>query len=394
MAAHANFVDDLLNGMGHVLNIVHVVESLAVGGLERVVLTLVAWQCAQGHSCRIVCLFTEGALAEEARALGVEVVVIGKTKGLDVRAARQLRNVLRQPFDSGRTHVVHTHNPVAHYYAAAASVGLGLPCLINTRHGMGVGRQNIQLNLLYRLALLGTRHAVAVCNAGRDHFVKTGLIPAAKAAVVRNGVAVNAMTVRSPQAKQRLLSELRRPGVSVVIGTVGRLNPVKDQASLLRALARLRDVTNGIERSVELVLVGDGASRPALQALALELRISHCVHFLGMRHDVADLLAGFDVFALPSLSEGYSLALVEAAAAGLPIVATHVGGNADIVEEGATGLLVPVQDVAVLTQALAMLIDNPALRERMGHAGRQWALAQGTVAAMGQAYEALYTVNA
>lgn len=378
------------------MNIVHVVESLDVGGLERVVLSLVAWQLQQGHRSRIVCLFHEGALAVQARASGIEVVAAGKRVGLDLHALRLLRAELLR----GRPDIVHTHNAVTHYYAALARVGLrvGGPNMrmVNTRHGMGSLQGSTRLDRLYRAALIGTHAAVSVCHAVQARFVATGVIPANKAAVVANGVPMEKIAARNRAAKEKLLAQLGRPLGAVVLGTVGRLSPVKDHDNLLYALRLVR--AEG--RAVELVVVGDGETRPGLEALAQSLGLRECVHFLGMRQDVAALLSAFDVFVLSSLSEGYSLALVEAAAAALPIVATRVGGNADIVHadmgeasEGqgqSNGLLVPAKDSPALAAAIGRLVDDDALRERMGLAGRAWALKHGTVDAMGRAYDALY----
>ena len=368
------------------LNIVHVVESLDVGGLERVVLSLVAWQIQQGHRSRIVCLFHEGALAAQARASGIEVVAVGKHVGFDLRALRLLRSELSR----GQPDVVHTHNAVTHYYAALARVGLSSVRFINTRHGMGSLHGSTRLDRLYRVALLGTHAAVSVCRAVQERFVATGVIPASKAAVVANGVPMEKIALRNVAAKERLMVELGRPTGAMVLGTVGRLSPVKDHDNLLHALRLLKDAG----RSVELVIVGDGETRVGLEALAQTLGVRDHVHFLGMRQDVAALLSAFDVFVLSSISEGYSLALVEAAAAGLPIVATQVGGNADIVHadigDDSNGILVPSKDSAALAAAVARLAGDDALRERMGLAGRAWALKHGTVDAMGRAYGLLY----
>jgi glycosyltransferase involved in cell wall biosynthesis len=368
------------------MNIVHVVESLDVGGLERVVLSLVAWQIQQGHRSRIVCLFHEGALATEARAKGINVVAAGKQAGFDWQALRLLRAELsRDPPD-----VVHTHNAVTHYYAALARLGLSLGWsagrMLNTRHGMGSSHSATRLDRLYRAALWRTHVAVSVCHAAQQRFVANRVIPEHKARVVANGVGVNQIAPRHAAAKAALMAQLGRPVTALVLGTVGRLSPVKDHGSLLLALRRLQDQA----QPVELVVVGDGDTRPALQAQAQSLGLADCVHFLGMRQDVAQLLTAFDVFVLSSISEGYSLALVEAAAAALPIVATAVGGNADIVQHDLNGLLVPAHDPAALADAIGCLAADAPLRERMGQAGRAWALKHGTVDAMGGAYQRLY----
>jgi glycosyltransferase involved in cell wall biosynthesis len=364
------------------MNIVHVVESLDVGGLERVVLSLVAWQLQQGHRSRIVCLFHEGALATEARASGIDVVAVGKQVGFDWRALRLLRAELSR----GAADVMHTHNAVTHYYAALSGLGLGLARIVNTRHGMGALHGSLRLDRLYRGALMGTHAAVSVCRAVQERFVSTGVIPASKARVVANGVLMDKIGPRHVAAKAALMTQLGRPPGAVVLGTVGRLSRVKDHGNLLLAVRDLK--AQG--QPVELVVVGDGDTRLALQAQAQALGLGDCVHFLGMRQDVAQLLSAFDVFVLSSISEGYSLALVEAAAAALPIVATRVGGNADIVHDHSNGLLVPAQDHVALAAAIGRLAADAALREQMGQAGRAWALKHGTVDAMGSAYQRLY----
>lgn len=364
------------------LNIVHVVESLDVGGLERVVLSLATWQRAHGGASRIICLFHEGPLGAEARASGIRVDVVNKAPGLDLRALRVLRRLLLEE----NVDILHTHNPVAHYYAAGAAAATGIGRIVNTRHGMGSSHESRQLRLLYRAALTDTAKVVAVCRAARDRFVEAGTVPADKAAVIANGIAIDFIVARNTAAKDRLLSLLKRPRSAFLIGTVGRLNAVKSHQTLLHAIQRLR----GAGRSVDLLVVGDGETRAALEAEVSRLQLRGCVHFLGMRPDVAELLPALDVFALPSLSEGYSLALVEAATAALPIVATKVGGNGEIVDHGVTGLLVSPGDADEMAGAIAQLIDDPERRDRMGRAGRAWALKAGSIDAMGRAYESLY----
>ncbi len=371
-----------IRGQDRGLNLVHVVESLDVGGLERVVLSLARWQLAQGHQVAIVCLFHEGALAAEARAEGLRIEVAHKSTGLDLRAVARLRRL----FGKGRVDVLHTHNAVAHYYAALAAVGRPVGRIVNTRHGMGPSSRGGRMRLLYRLALAGTANVVAVCRAARDEFARTSTAPESKLAVIPNGIPIEHIGARADTARQALLAELGRPADTFVLGTVGRLSPVKDHLTLLRALETLR--RSG--RQVDLVIVGDGETRPAIERTVQDLQLGDCVHLLGMRPDVPRLLAAMDAFVLTSLSEGYSLALVEASAAALPVVATRVGGNAEIIADETTGLLVQAGDAPAIAAALARLVDEPPLRARLGAAGRDWALRHASIEAMGQAYGHLY----
>ncbi|HNV58243.1 MAG TPA: glycosyltransferase [Rhodoferax sp.] len=366
----------------NLMNIVHVVENLAIGGLERLVVSLAAWQRQRGHMVHIICLFDAGGLAEQAREAGIAVTAINKQLGWDLPALRVLRATLRKyAFE-----VLHTHNALAHYYAAAGALGLGIGRILNTRHGMGAapgGRRE----RLYRLTVRVADAVVFVSRAGHAHFVHTTYaVPKSKAHVIPNGVEVAAIAERRDEVKQNLLAELGRPPETLLIGSVGRLSPVKDHATLLLALQRLRQT--GI--TADLVLVGDGIARTSLEAQARELGIADNVHFLGMRNDVHSLLPAFDVFAQTSITEGYSLALVEAATAALPIVATCVGGNADIVISGVNGLLVDPKNYGALSHALIHLLGDRSLRLRMGQAGRKWALTFGSLEAMGVAYESLY----
>lgn len=371
-----------IRGQDRGLNLVHVVESLDVGGLERVVLSLARWQLAQGHQVIIVCLFHEGALAAEARAEGIRIEVARKSTGLDLPAVTRLRRL----FGKARIDVLHTHNAVAHYYAALAALGLPVGRIVNTRHGMGPSGRSGRVRLLYRLALAGTASVVAVCRAARDEFARTSTAPASKLEVIPNGIPIEHIEARTDAARHALLAELGRAPDTFVLATVGRLSPVKDHLTLLGALKNLRQ--SG--RPVDLVIVGDGETRAAIERTVQDLQLGDCVHLLGMRPDVPRLLAAMDAFVLTSLSEGYSLALVEASAAALPVVATRVGGNAEIIADETTGLLVQAGDAPAIAAALARLVDDPSLRGRLGAAGRDWALRHASIEAMGQAYGRLY----
>ena len=364
------------------MRIAHVVESLEIGGLEHVVVALVGEQRRRGHEVRILCLWRRGALAERAEAAGIVVECCDKQSGLDVRALSVMRRMLR----AFRPDVLHTHNPMAHYYAVAASLGLGIGSIVNSRHGMGSGQLSARREKLYRAALLATDHAVSVCDAARQRFVAHGVMPAAKAVVVRNGIDLSRFVPRSEAAGARLRQSLGLPPAAVVFGTVGRLNEAKQQHRMLSALCTLLD--HGLEAA--LVVAGDGELRAELERETDRLRLREHVRFLGARSDVPDLLAGMDVFVLSSRTEGYSLALVEASAAALPIVATDVGGNAEIVQDGRTGLLVPSGDDARLATAMEELARSAARRELLGRQARQWALEEGSLDAMCDGYERLY----
>ena len=367
------------------MEIVHVVENLDRGGLERTVVDLIASQRDAGHECRVICLFKLGLLARELLASGVRVDACGKRPGLDLRALRRARALIRQSPDA----VIHTHNAMAHYYAVLASLGLPVKCRINTRHGMGGRTRSGRQEWLYRQSLRGTDYAVAVCEAARQRFAADGMRPRRALLSVPNGIRLERFRPADDVARQLLVAELGLPTGSRIIGTVGRLQPVKDHALLLRAFAKVRVQVP----EAALVIVGDGPLRAALEAQAEQAGLSDAVRFMGDRHDVPRLLTGMEVFALTSTSEGYSVALLEACASSLPIVATDVGGNREIVRHGINGRLVPSGDTAAIATALIALLRGGEQAAAMGRAGYAWAQAEASFRTMAERYHGLYDVS-
>jgi glycosyltransferase involved in cell wall biosynthesis len=366
-------------------NITHVVENLNRGGLERVVLDLVKLQHQQGYRCQVVCLFERGALAHELDALGIPVHACGKRKGLDLAALSRARRLIR----AHATDVLHTHNAVAHYLAVLASLGLGLGRIVNTRHGMGGMRRWDRAEMLYRVGLARTDIVTMVCEAAGNGAIEHRLVPRGKLRVVPNGLRVQDFATVSPAARAHLRQVLGLPPQAQLVGTVGRLNWAKDQASLIRAFRRVHEQLP----DSALVLIGDGSLRPELEACAREEGVADAVHFLGDRNDVRELLQGLDVFALSSVSEGYSMALLEASATALPIVATDVGGNREIVRDGDTGCIVPPREVDALAQAILGLLCDPARAVRFGAAARAMVETRGSLEAVAARYAELYAAQ-
>jgi glycosyltransferase involved in cell wall biosynthesis len=364
------------------VRIIHFVENLERGGLERAVIDLVRAQTEAGHECSVVCLFDQGLLANELVADGVRVDACGKKQGLDLGCIGRARGLLKKAPGA----VLHTHNATAHYHAVLASIGLPLRRIVNTRHGMGEAKSAGRGEWLYRHSMQRTDYVVAVCEAARRRFELGGVRPRIGMLSIPNGIRLEGFAATSPQARNAMVAELGFAEGTRVIGTVGRLEPVKDQASLIRAFRHV----HGQLPDTALVIVGDGSQRKILEAEAATLGITDAVRFLGDRDDVARLLQGMDLFALSSLSEGYSIALLEACAAGLPIVATAVGGNAEIVRDGVNGKLVPAGDVLALAASITNVLQSPGRVASMGDAGRSWVLREGSFTTMSGRYLELY----
>lgn len=374
--------------------ITHFVESLNRGGLERVVIDLVRAQQDAGCRCQVVCLFELGSLAPELIELGVPVVSCNKRRGLDLRAILQARQFIRR---HGTT-VLHTHNAMAHYYAVLASGRLGLQCVVNTRHGMGITRavaqrdsrrnswRNHRLEWLYGKSMPFTDVVATVCETARQEFAQRPDVPESKVIAIPNGIRVDRFLPTSAESRKQLKDTLGLPQSCRLAGFVGRLDWAKDHATMIHAF---RLVRNRLADSA-LVLIGDGPLKPELMKLAESEGIASRVFFLSDRSDIPELLQGLDLFVMSSVTEGYSIALLEACAAALPIVATKVGGNAEIVQDGINGILVPAREPIALADAIVTSLSNQEHALAMGQAGRNWALRHGSFKTMATRYADVY----
>lgn len=343
--------------------LLHVVDSLETGGLERFVCDLALSQHAAGQRVAVFSLNRTEGFRGELEAGGVEVIQGDKRGGFDRALIRRLRALVRERGVA----VVHSHNFVPNYYAALAL--LGLRCaLVNTCHNMGTRLAQRRLRMFFRLSLLRTARVATVGEAARAHLVVAGLLPAARTQALDNGIPVQRFA-RGAVARAEARALLGLAPDARVLGCVGRLVELKNHALLLGVLPALR----ARDANLALVLIGDGPKRGALQQQAQALGLGDCVHFAGDRSDVARLLCAFDVFVQPSRTEGLSIALLEASAAGCAIVASRVGGNPEIVADGQRGRLFESDDAAALEALLSELLGDAAQRQRLGEAARAWA---------------------
>jgi glycosyltransferase involved in cell wall biosynthesis len=361
--------------------IIHVVDSLEFGGLERVVVDLVAAQTRRGHRVHVFSIQDTHGLRAELERAGIPVVQGGKRGGLDPALVRRLRALVRGLGGC----IVHTHNFVPNYYAAMAVFGLRRAVLVNTCHNMGARLRAPRLRWLYRASLLRTRRVAMVGRQVDERLAKLGIAPRGRTEVVPNGIPLMRHE-RAPGARERARAALGLPEEALVIGCVGRLVELKNHRALIAQLPALA----ADFPQLRLVLLGEGPLASGLRAQAAALGVADRLVMPGARDDVHALLPGFDVFALPSHTEGLSIALLEACAAGLPIVASRVGGNPEIVVEDVTGRLFDPDDGAALQAILRALLADPPLRTRLGLAARAWVEENGSVEVMCDRYDGVY----
>jgi glycosyltransferase involved in cell wall biosynthesis len=359
-----------------VLSIVHVLSSYGVGGQERVALDLAIGQRERGHRVSVISLAPEpdGALAAEFAEAGIDVGRVPKRGGLDPTLVPRLARAFRRR----GARIVHTHNPMPLIYGAPAARAAGAVA-IHTKHGANPGKRGNRM--LRRLAARCVRAFVAVSDTTAAQARAQRDVAEHKLHTIPNGIRLHRYHP-DPDARSAARVELGL-GDAWVVATVGRLDDFKNQAMLVRAMAPL------LSSRCRLVIIGDGPSRADVEGAVAMLPEARWVVIAGRRMDVPALLPAFDVFALPSKTEGLPLVVPEAMAVGLPIVATAVGGLPSVVDDGVTGLLVPV-DEAALGRALRTLYDDPARAKQMGRRAREVALERYSYDRMVDAYLELY----
>lgn len=357
-------------------HVVHVLHSLSVGGTENGVVNLVNG-LAERFRHTVVTLSPPGPLADRLPA-AVRVHALAKRPGIDPATWARLTLVLRRL----RPDIVHSRN-WATFGAVPAARLAGVRAVVHGEHGRDAADPDglhPRRRWRRRLAPLVTRF-VAVSDDLQRWLVEDVRVPAAKVIRIHNGVDTSRF---APGARDGHGGAGTGAG-EVVVGTIGRLDPVKDHAGLIRAFARIA----GSHPRARLVIVGEGPRRRELEGLAASL-VPGRVLFTGERSDIPTLLRSMEVFVLPSLGEGISNTLLEAMATGLPVVATRVGGNPELVEHGVNGLLVPRDDPATLATAISRYLDDPVLRLLHGKASRERVLERFSLDRMCVAYAGLY----
>jgi sugar transferase (PEP-CTERM/EpsH1 system associated) len=359
--------------------VAHVIDSLAIGGLENGVVNLIN---TAGPRFRhvIVCITGSGPLRDRLKP-AVEVFIIGKRPGKDLAAFLRLVRVLRVV----RPAIVHSRNWAALDAIPAARLA-GVRVVVHGEHGREAADpegQDARRNRVRRFLCPLVSQFVTVSHDLERWLVEGVGVSAGKVVTVPNGVDI---TRFGHSNREEARKALELPVDALVVGTVGRLDPVKDQTALVRAFAALLPAHS----DAWLVIAGDGPCRNDLVRLIASLRVADRVRLLGERQDVPRVLGAMDLFVLPSVAEGMSNTILEAMASGLPIVATRVGGNPELVEDGANGRLIPRQDHTALTAAMATYLDDGHLRAVHGKASRQRATDHFSLHRMSDAYVRLY----
>jgi glycosyltransferase involved in cell wall biosynthesis len=329
-----------------------------------------------------------GELAPAFAAGGARVVTLGAARRLDPAALPRLYHLLRDE----RVDVLEAHVWYACVVARLVGRLAGVPVVITNEQDVRAGANTVRRDLLWidDATTWMSSACVHITRASERSFAEGTprlFRGRARRVVIPNGIDVGRVAAGAAAADRAAVRrELGAGEGDLVIGNVARLQPAKGHEHLLDAFARVR----AARPDARLVVVGWGTSEAALRARAARLGVADRVAFLGKRHDVHRLLAAFDVFAFPSIHEGQGIALLEAMAAGVPIVASAADGIPEMVRDGETGLLVPPADAAALAAGILRLAGDAALAARVRDRARAVVAAEYSVEAAAARYEALY----
>jgi glycosyltransferase involved in cell wall biosynthesis len=361
------------------LSVMHVILSLDPGGLERVVIDLTREAARMGQTASILCIEKPGVLAPQAQAV-TNIHCSTKGPGLSWAVVDRIRSILREV----RPDVVHTHQAAALFYLAPISRKF-TPILVHTEHNNQFRRyRTLREKFTYfsMLATAGSRvdRMFAVSEDARRSILNARVIPRRKLFTVPNGINFDRFRVRNQDPVLR--KSLGIPDDGFVFGNIGRLNEMKRPDILIDAFAKLSSEFP----ASHLLLVGDGPLMADLQNQAAALKITARVHFTGFQPNPEKYLGMLDVFVLTSRMEGMPLAVLEASASGIPVIASKVGGLEEMSDGGRSILLYEFGDTDALLGGLRRLVSQSDFRQRLAHAGREHVLTAYSAERMARDY--------
>ena len=367
--------------------VLHVMYRFDVGGLENGVVNLINGMPEQSYRHAVLALDEVTQFRDRIKRDDVECIALHKAPGHGIWLYPALYKLFRRL----RPQIVHSRNLAALEVQIPAWVA-GVPVRIHGEHGRDVADldgRNVKYQRIRRLYKPFVHHYTALSGDLAEYLVDRVHVPKDNITRICNGVDLVRFSPTSG-AKISIAGCPFDPAQHVLVGTVGRMQPVKDPLTLAHAFAQALVLAPGLRSRLRLVMVGEGPLRAQAQAFLKGAGLSDLAWLPGERADVADIMRGLHIFALPSLAEGVSNTILEAMASALPVVATAVGANADLVLQRQTGYIVPVAHSHAMALRLVELATTPERALGLGQAGRSRAMALFGIQAMVSNYQHLY----
>ncbi|MFT3960022.1 TIGR03088 family PEP-CTERM/XrtA system glycosyltransferase [Propionivibrio sp.] len=366
--------------------IAHVMYRFDVGGLENGVVNLINHMPPDAYRHVIIALTEITDFRQRIRRDDVEFIALNKRPGHALWNYPRLFRLFRKL----RPSIIHTRNLAALELVVPAWAA-GVPVRIHGEHGRDVGDldgSNRKYQWVRRFYRPFVTYYIALSRDLEDYLTDTVGMARTEVAQIYNGVDAERFF---PAARREQIRDCPFTGEDLwLVGTVGRMQTVKNQTDLAKAFIAALRMAPELKSAMRLVMVGDGPLRAASLALLEQAGCADLAWLPGERGDVPEILRGLDCFALPSLAEGISNTILEAMASGLPVVATDVGGNRELIEEGMTGTLVSSGDVQAMAREIVALARNRERAQDMGRAGRLAVERKYSMAAMVRQYQGLY----
>ena len=363
--------------------IAHVIYRLDIGGMENGLVNIVNHMPHQRYRHVVICLDRFTDFRRRIRTEGVEVIALNKRQGQDFGLYTRLWKLFRQL----QPDIVHTRN-IGTLEASAVATLAGVRCRVHGEHGWDVaelGKRSRRYLMLRRLCKPCIARYIAVSRDIARWLESRVGVCESRIEIIYNGVDTDLFYPREGCRQSRGDGI---PTNAVVIGMVGRLEPVKDPLNLIRAFAELRALAPKLP--LWLLVVGDGSLRKDCLEMLSKSDIESCALIRGFRDDIPDIMRSIDIFVLPSVSEGLSNTILEAMASGLPIVATDVGGNSELVVPHKTGQLVPAGNPSALARAMQTYAENALLRRYHGDLARAHVERNFSIGRMAEQYTSFY----
>lgn len=367
--------------------VAHVVYRFDTGGLENGLVNLINHMPADRYRHAVIALTQVTDFRLRVKRPDVEFIALDKPPGHAVKLYPRLAALFRRL----QPDVVHTRN-LAALECALPAWWAGVPVRVHGEHGRDIEDKdgtNRKYQWLRRAYRPWVTHYVALSRDLAGYLGDKVGVPPGRLSQVYNGVDTERFRPAdgTPPLPEGCPFD---PARHWLVGTVGRMQTIKDQPMLARAFVRLVARHPALRARVRLVMAGAGPLLPEVQRIVGEAGLDDLCWLPGERTDVADVMRALSCFALPSQAEGISNTILEAMASGLPVVATDVGGNAELVEAGSTGLVVPPMTDEAMAEAIAALALDPAAAAAMGRAGRVRAVGQFSLEAMVARYQGIY----
>ncbi len=347
--------------------IVHVIHRLGVGGLENGLVNLINGMPDGRYRHAIVCLEDFTDFRGRIKKNDVDVFALHKREGYDFQLYLRLYRLLRQL----KPDIVHTRN-LAALEAQLVAAAAGIKRRVHGEHGRDMSDlegENLKYNMLRRAIYPFVDRFITVSKDLQTWLINRLKVSPARITQIYNGVDSKRFSATLSQTIEYSPEGFFSENV-FVIGSVGRMEAVKDYPTLIRAFIRLLGAIPDAEKYMRLIIVGDGSSRSKCLEMVYQSGLEKLIWMPGERSDIPDLMRKMDLFVLPSLGEGISNTILEAMSCGLPVVATRVGGNVELIDESQSGALVEPGDEAALEKAILKYYIQPELLEKHGKFAR------------------------